>query len=131
MEDGPESNSKPASSTPGLTPQPSQQQTELRKLSRARTRLMVCLLTLPVYAVALWVLLSNRQNIDAFMYIYMGMWAGFAIDMARRRCPGCGQQFYVKSILLNLVTRRCVHCRLELKSSGSNDDTSKQDKIRF
>ncbi|MDA1372172.1 MAG: hypothetical protein O2971_15595 [Proteobacteria bacterium] len=131
MEDGPESNSKPASSTPGLSAQQSQLYTELRKLSRARTRLLVCLLTLPVYAVALWVLLNNQQNIEAFMYIYMGMWAGFAIDMARRRCPSCRQQYYVKSVLLNLITRRCVHCGLESKISGSDDEASKQDKIEF
>jgi uncharacterized protein (DUF983 family) len=34
--------------------------------------------------------------------------------MARRRCPNCGEQFFVKIIFLNLITRRCVHCGLAL-----------------
>ena len=81
-----------------------------RELSRARTRLLVCLWTLPVYMIAIWVLLNNRREIDAIMFIYMGVWAGFAIDMARCRCPICKQQFYVKNILMSLRARRCVHC---------------------
>jgi len=36
----------------------------------------------------------------------------FAIDMAIRKCPRCGNQFYVKSIWLNLITKTCVHCGL-------------------
>lgn len=90
------------------------QQRLLKQVDRARTRLMVCLLTLPVYVGALWVLLNNGRDIDAFMFIYMGVWAGFAVDMARRRCPVCNKQFYVKTILLNMITRSCVHCGAEL-----------------
>ena len=87
-----------------------EQRLALRKIFRARTRLLVCFWTLPVYVITLWILLGNGRNIESFMFIYMGMWAGFAVDMAMRRCGECGEQFFVKSILLNLVTHRCVHC---------------------
>lgn len=82
----------------------------LRRISRARTRLVVCFWTLPVYVVAIWVLLNNGRNIDSMMWIYMGVYAGFAIDMSMRYCPACKKQFYVKSIFLNLLSKRCVHC---------------------
>ena len=87
-----------------------QQQLTLRKILRARTRLIVCFLTLPVYMISLWILLNNQRGIESFMYIYMALWSGFAVDMALRRCPECHHQFFVKSVLLNLITRRCVHC---------------------
>jgi uncharacterized protein (DUF983 family) len=44
------------------------------------------------------------------MWIYIALYSVFAIDMVRRRCPSCDEQFFVKSILLNLLTKRCVHC---------------------
>ena len=87
-----------------------QQQLTLKKILRARTRLIVCFLTLPVYMVSLWILLNNQRGIESFMYIYMALWSGFAVDMALRRCPECHHQFFVKSVLLNLISRRCVHC---------------------
>lgn len=90
----------------------------LRKILRARTRLLVCFWTLPVYVFALWVLLSNGRNIDLFMFFYMAVWAGFAIDMSLRRCPKCNKQFYVKTILLNLISRRCVHCGLNERTEA-------------
>ena len=81
-----------------------------RALRRARSRMMVCFWTLPLYMLAIWMLLTNRREIDVIMFIYMGVWAGFALDMARRRCPLCKKQFYVKHILLNLRATCCVHC---------------------
>lgn len=92
----------------------------LHQIRRARTRLLVCLLTLPVYIIAVWFLLQNQRSTESFMFMYMAVWAGFAIDMARRRCPQCGEQFFVKVIFLNLITRRCVHCGLALDSRGDN-----------
>ncbi len=92
------------------------------RILRARSRLIVCLWTLPVYAVAVWVLLSNQHQIDTFMFIYMAMWAGFAVDMASRRCPACGEQFFVKAIFLNLLSRRCVHCKLDLDTALPADE---------
>ena len=89
----------------------------VRQLLRTRTRLMVCFWTLPVYILIIWVLLSNRQPIDLFMFFYFSLCAGFWIDMVRRRCPGCAKQFYVKSIILNLRTKRCVHCSLGMDSN--------------
>ncbi|MEX0965287.1 MAG: hypothetical protein WDZ52_14750 [Pseudohongiellaceae bacterium] len=44
------------------------------------------------------------------MWIYMAVYAIFAIDMSMRYCPVCRNQFYVKSIFLNLLSKRCVHC---------------------
>ena len=79
-------------------------------LLRSRTRLLVCFLTLPLYIAAVWVLLSNGREVGALMWIYIALYSVFAIDMVRRRCPSCGEQFFVKSILLNLLTKRCVHC---------------------
>ena len=101
----------------------------LRKISRARTRLLVCFLTLPVYIGALWILLNNGRGVETFMVVYMILWAGFAVDMSMRRCPACEQQFYVKSILLNLISRDCVHCGLATipanNDSGSDSDSKK------
>ena len=87
----------------------------LRRIERSRSRLMVCFWTLPVYMVGVWLLLEERRNIDIFMLIYMAIWFGFALDMARRTCPGCGRQFFVRSILMNLMTRKCVHCGIPLR----------------
>ncbi len=85
----------------------------VKALRRARARLMVCFWTLPLYMLAIWMLLTNQRETDAFMFVYMGMWAGFALDMARRRCPFCKKQFYVKHVMMNLRTRHCVHCGVD------------------
>ena len=97
-------------------------QQQLRKISRARTRLLVCFWTLPIYVISVWMLLNNGRNIDSIMWIYMGLYALFAIDMVRRRCPQCNQQFFVKTILMNLVTHRCVHCKLSMDPTDSSSD---------
>jgi len=86
----------------------------IRQLLRARTRLMVCFWTLPIYILIVWMLLTNRQPIDLFMFFYFSLCAGFWIDMVRRRCPICAKQFYVKSVLLNLSTKKCVHCSFSM-----------------
>lgn len=99
----------------------------LKKIYRARTRLIVCLWTLPVYVLTVWILLTNRQPVDMFMFFYFGLCAGFWIDMARRKCPACEKQFYVKSILLNLLTRKCVHCDLDWGATR----TAGEDKVEF
>ena len=94
----------------------------LRGIARARTRLVVCFWTLPVYVVAIWVLLNNGRNIDSMMWIYMAVYALFAIDMSMRNCPVCRKQFYVKNIFMNLLTRRCVHCG---QTSSTSEHSSK------
>ncbi|NKB34892.1 MAG: hypothetical protein GKR91_17490 [Pseudomonadales bacterium] len=99
----------------------------VRKIYRARTRLIVCLWTLPVYVLTVWILLSNRQPIDMFMFFYFALCAGFWLDMAWRKCPACGKQFYVKSLLLNLVTHKCVHCSLDMAATEPVSD----DKVEF
>ncbi len=95
---------------------------DLRAISRARTRLAVCFWTLPVYVLAIWVLLNNGRSVDSMMWIYMAVYAGFAIDMTMRNCPSCHKQFYVKKIFLNLLTRQCVHCG---QTSAPTEFTSK------
>jgi len=107
-----------------ITQQTAHTRKVLRQISRARTRLLVCLLTLPVYMVAVWMLLQNQRSIDAFMFIYMALWAAFAFDMARRRCPRCGEQFFVKTIFLNLISKRCMHCGLSTSTSAVSDGDS-------
>ena len=99
-----------------------QQQIALRKIFRARTRLIVCFWTLPIYVIALWILLNNQRGIESFMFIYMALWAAFAVDMAMRRCPECGEQFFVKSILLSLIARDCVHCGFSIQSNPDSKD---------
>jgi len=94
----------------------------LKKISRSRTRLIVCLWTLPVYMLTVWILLSNRQPVDLFMFFYFSLCAGFWLDMAWRKCPACTRQFYVRSILLNLLTRKCVHCGLESQATVNTNE---------
>lgn len=91
----------------------------LKKIFRARIRLIVCLWTLPVYISTVWILLSNRQPVDLFMFFYFSLCAAFWLDMARRKCPACSRQFYVKSILLNLMARKCLHCGLDIHTTTS------------
>ncbi|MFK7864570.1 MAG: hypothetical protein AB8B95_10140 [Pseudohongiellaceae bacterium] len=83
---------------------------DLTKVLRARTRLLVCLATFPVYGCGVWILLSNGRSVDEFMFIYMALWSAFALDMSLRKCPSCQEQFFVKSILMSLRTKKCVHC---------------------
>ena len=87
----------------------------LKRIERSRTRLIVCFWTLPVYMTGVWLLLEERREIDIFMLVYIAIWSGFALDMARRTCPGCGRQFFVRNILMSLTTRKCVHCGLPLR----------------
>ncbi|MBQ15406.1 MAG: hypothetical protein CMQ17_13530 [Gammaproteobacteria bacterium] len=84
----------------------------LREITRSRSRLFVCVFTLPVYILALWALLNNGRDIIGFMFFYMCLYAIFAINMASKRCPDCGKQFFVKVFLLNVITKNCVHCSL-------------------
>tara|TARA_B100001989_G_C24220354_1_gene307538 strand:+ start:294 stop:533 length:240 start_codon:yes stop_codon:yes gene_type:complete len=71
---------------------------------------------------AIWMLLTNGRETDAIMFVYMGVWAGFALDMARRRCPLCKKQFYVKHVLMNLRARCCVHCGFDSLSVAEEPD---------
>ncbi len=91
----------------------------LKRIERARTRLLVCFWTLPVYITGVWLLLEERREIDVFMLVYIAIWSGFALDMARRNCPGCGRQFFVRNILINLMIRKCVHCGIPLREVPS------------
>ena len=47
--------------------------------------------------------------------------------MARRRCPVCDRQFYVKTILLNMITRSCVHCGASLGKAGTESEDHPDD----
>lgn len=97
-------------------------QKTLRKIRRSRTRLIVCFWTLPVYVVAVWMLLNNGQSVETIMWIYMGLYAIFAVDMASRKCPQCNNQFFVKTIFLNLTTHECRHCQLSMDPEPLDDD---------
>lgn len=112
-----------------ISPRPSEKMlAQSKALLRARTRLLVCFWTLPVYIAAVWILLNNGRDTEAFMYIYMGMWGGFAIDMVRRLCPSCHRQFFVKTILMNLRTRKCVHCGFDSRTAQPK---SEKDEVTF
>jgi hypothetical protein len=95
----------------------------LKKVLRARTRLLVCFATFPVYAIGIWLLLSSGRSIEGFMFIYMGLWSAFAFDMTLRKCPACNKQFFVRSILMSLTSKKCVHCGLDKEAiiSASSD----------
>ena len=121
----PSGNESPA--TARTTELPLQQQVILRKIGRARIRLLVCCWTLPLYIIGIWTLLGNGLAIDTFMFIYMALSAGFALDMSLRRCPRCRQQFFVKSILLNLISRRCVHCGVAISAGNRGNASLDQD----
>ncbi len=73
---------------------------------------MVCFYTLPLYIVALFLLLNEGRGVTAFMFVYMAVYALFAIDMVVKVCPRCGEQFFVKAFLLNFFARKCAHCGL-------------------
>lgn len=91
----------------------------LKKVLRARTRLLVCFATFPVYAIGVWLLLSSGRSIDGFMFVYMGLWSAFAFDMTLRKCPACNKQFFVRSILMSLTSKKCVHCGLNKEAITS------------
>lgn len=91
----------------------------LKKVLRARTRLLVCFATFPVYAVGIWLLLSSGRSIEGFMFIYMGLWSAFAFDMTLRKCPACNKQFFVRSILMSLTSKKCVHCGFDKEAITS------------
>lgn len=82
----------------------------LQRIRKSRVNLLVCFYTLPLYATLVWILLSRGQSVDAIMFVYMALYAVFAVIMANQRCPNCEEQFYVKTVFLNLIKRQCVHC---------------------
>ena len=91
------------------------QEKSLRQIARARSYLLVCFYTLPLYIAGLIMLLNDGRSITALMYVYMLVYAVFAINMALRRCPRCQEQFFVRHVFLNVVTRKCTHCGQSLR----------------
>ncbi|HAG70704.1 MAG TPA: hypothetical protein DCL66_00740 [Gammaproteobacteria bacterium] len=98
----------------------------LKKVLRSRTRLLVCLATFPVYAIGIWLLLSSGRSIEGFMLVYMGLWSAFAFDMIYRKCPACNKQFFVRSILMTLRSKKCVHCGLDKDAITANKEKLSQ-----
>lgn len=96
----------------------------LRLIDRSRSRLIVCFYTLPLYAVAVILLLNRGLGVTALMFVYMGLYAIFAVDMVVKNCPRCGQQFFVKAFFLNFFTRKCVHCGIDCKVSVAEIEDS-------
>lgn len=92
----------------------------LRQIKRARSQLMVCFLTFPLYVMAVSALLGNGQDVGVLMLAYMALYAGFGINLSVRRCPRCHQQFFVKHYFLNPFPRYCVHCGLSCHHSDSS-----------
>ena len=119
--------------TDGNGDQPDEQETAreqvkqeqlLHRIDRSRSRLMVCFYTLPLYAIALVSLLNQGRSITIFMFVYMAVYAVFAVDMVIRVCPRCGKQFFVKAFFLNFFTRRCVHCGLSCRPRLDQNSTA-------
>ncbi|MEX0618091.1 MAG: hypothetical protein WDZ76_02840 [Pseudohongiellaceae bacterium] len=107
---------KPPNPNPGFDPDSQIVRLALRRIARARSRMMVCFLTLPLYVYALVALLNNGRDITPFMFAYMGIYALFAVNMVIRRCPNCHEQFFVKHYFLNPFRRRCSHCHLDYRN---------------
>ncbi|MBT8147452.1 MAG: hypothetical protein KJN90_11410 [Gammaproteobacteria bacterium] len=105
------------------------QQRLLHRIDRSRSRLMVCFYTLPLYIIALELLLNEGRSVTTFMFVYMAVYAVFAVDMVVRVCPRCGEQFFVNAFFLNFFTRRCVHCGLSCRRP--HDQESSTDGRRF
>lgn len=93
----------------------------LRRIHRSRSRLMVCFYTLPLYVMALIMLLNEGRGVTLLMFVYMGVYAVFAVDMVLRECPRCGKQFFVNVLFLNFFARRCVHCGLSCRPLKDSD----------
>ena len=84
----------------------------LREIRNSRNRLLVCFLTFPVYAWAITALLNQGNDITLLMILYMLLYAGFGIHSSVKRCPDCGEQFFVRKYFLNVFTSKCTHCGL-------------------
>lgn len=99
----------PRNSSGGRPPdQP--QGNSLKSIRNARNRLLVCFLTFPVYAWAITALLNQGNDITLYMILYMIIYAIFGINASVKRCPACGEQFFVKRYFLNIFTSKCTHC---------------------
>lgn len=85
---------------------------ELAEIRRARSRLMVCFLTFPIYIVTIYRMLGNGYDITWLMLAYMALYGVFGIRMSVRTCPRCKGQFYVKRYFLHPFRRTCAHCGL-------------------
>ncbi len=93
----------------------------LRPVRNARSWLIVCFCTFPIYIVAVSVLVQEGRDVTSFMLLYMLLYAGFGIFAATRRCPRCQRPFYVKSMFLNIFRTKCAHCGLALKGARGED----------
>jgi len=93
----------------------------LKKILASRTRMLVSFATLPVYMVGVWLLLANGKAIDGFLMFYCALWGVFAVDMMLRKCPACGEQFFVKDIIMSFRVKKCVHCGLDMKTIEAGD----------
>lgn len=84
----------------------------LIEIRRARSQLMVCFLTFPLYVWGVITLLNNGHSINWLMLVYMLVYAVFGINCSVKRCPRCQGQFFVKKYFLNPMRRSCAHCGL-------------------
>jgi len=88
----------------------------LKDIRNAKSRLVVCFLTFPLYVVAVSSLAKNGNSVTALMLLYMLLYAGFGINASIKRCPRCHEQFYVKGFFLNIFSSKCAHCGLPAKT---------------
>ncbi len=98
--------------------EPSGQGNSLSVIRRSRMRLLVCFLTFPVYAWAITALLNQGNDITLYMILYMIIYAVFGINASVKRCPSCGEQFFVRKYFLNPFTSSCQHCGLSYHSES-------------
>jgi hypothetical protein len=90
----------------------------LKQIKRARSQLLVCFMTLPLYVMAVAALVGSGQDISVLMLAYMALYAVFGMNLSVKRCPRCQQQFFVKHYFLNPFPRKCAHCGLHCHHVG-------------
>lgn len=84
----------------------------LTEIRRARSRLMVCFFTFPLYIMTIYRMLGNGYDITWVMLAYMLLYGVFGIGMSVKTCPRCQGQFFVKRYFLHPFRRTCAHCGL-------------------
>ena len=79
--------------------------------------MMVCFWTLPLYMLAIWMLLTNRRETDAIMFVYMGVWAGFALIWRGGAAP-CVKAILCKACIDESSSEALCTLRLRLTQCG-------------
>lgn len=130
----PQSRREAIGSMSGSPPHPTEIRRGLEEI-RIRWRLFWflaggLLLTFALFSV--WALRTSQWEERASTYLSGLLFSSIIVNIAwlrivASRCPRCGHRFYVgggmpASLSWRVFGRRCVHCRLDLHSTGHTGD---------